>query len=207
MRKIQLQMTTQDKAKGFDGVGVTPLNELFDKATGHKKWIIDKFEFDESIREEAEQSLKNGASVEEVSKRYGGYLGKQEFEGNLLLNEGINELWTLVAGGGGTAFSNANAYLAVGDSTTSESASQTDLQAASNKLYKAMDVSYPTYGTSQQIVFRSTFGSSDANFSWQEFSVANGSSGTAKNLNRKVSNQGTKLSGQSWQLTLTITLS
>lgn len=200
-------MTAQDKAKGSDQIGVTPLNQIFDHATGVKRWYIDKLQFDESVREEAEQALRDGASIEDVSRIYGGYLGREFFQGNLLLNEGINELWTLVAGGSATAFSNANAYLAVGDSTTAESASQTDLQAASNKLYKAMDASYPTYGSSQKITFRSTFGSSDANFSWQEFSVANGSSGTAKNLNRKVSNQGTKVSGQTWVLTLDITLS
>ncbi len=137
----------------------------------------------------------------------GKVLSHSEFSPNVLLNEGINELWTLVAGGAGTAFSNANAYLAVGDSATAASASQTGLQAATNKLYKAMDGSYPTYGTDQKITFRSTFGSSDANFSWQEFSVANGNSDSGVNLNRKVSDQGTKVSGQTWQLTLEITLS
>jgi hypothetical protein len=138
--------------------------------------------------------------------------GRKPFEskildGNLLLNDGINELWTLVAGGGGTAFNNANSYLGVGDSSTAESATQTGLQAATNKLYKAMDTGYPTYGTSQKITFRSTFGGSDANFAWNEFTAANGNSDAAKNLNRKTSSQGTKTSGQSWQLTLEITLS
>jgi hypothetical protein len=51
------------------------------------------------------------------------------------------------------------------------------------------------------------FGSADANYAWQEFTVANASSGTGKNLNRKVSNQGTKASGQTWTLDLAITLS
>ena len=60
-------------------------------------------------------------------------------EGNILLSEGIGELWDLVCGlGSPTAFSNANAYIGVGDSTTAESAAHTDLQAASNKTYKAM---------------------------------------------------------------------
>lgn len=129
------------------------------------------------------------------------------FEGNALLNEGINLIWSLAAGGAGTVFSNANAYLGVGDSSTAVDPSQTGLQAATNKLYKAMDATYPTYGTSQKITFRSTFGGSEANFGWQEFTVANGNSDSAVNMNRKVSDQGTKVSGQTWELTLEITLS
>jgi len=128
-------------------------------------------------------------------------------EGNMLLNEGITEFLALLAGTGGTAFSNANARLGVGDSTTAAAATQTALQAPTNKLYKAMEASYPTV-TNQSIAFRSVFGTSEANFAWEEFSVMNGADeGTAKNLNRKVSAQGTKVSGQIWQLDLTITFS
>lgn len=128
-------------------------------------------------------------------------------DGNLLLNEGINELWSLVCGTGGVKFDNSNAYLAVGDSSTAAAATQTGLQASTNKLYKAMDTSYPTYGTSQKATWKATFGSSEANFAWAEMSVANGNSDSADNLNRVVSAQGTKTSGQTWELTLEITLS
>lgn len=130
-----------------------------------------------------------------------------EFNGNLLLNEGINDIWKKVAGTAGTAFDHDHAYLGVGDSNAAASASQTGLQASSNKLYKAMDAGYPTSGTNQQIVFRATFGSSDANWAWEEFTVANGDSDAGVNLNRKAQSQGTKSSGQTWVLTLTITLS
>lgn len=126
---------------------------------------------------------------------------------NLLLNEGINELWTLVAGTGATKFDASNAYIGVGDDNTAASASQTGLQAATNKVYVAMDGSYPTYGTSQLVTFRATFDGSTGNFAWNEFTVANGNSNSAKNLNRLVSAQGTKTSGQIWQVTVTITLS
>lgn len=126
---------------------------------------------------------------------------------NLLLNEGINELWTLVAGTGATKFDNTNAYIGVGDDNTAASASQTGLIAASNKVYVGMDVSYPTYGTSQKVTFRATFDASTGNFAWNEFTVANGNSNTAKNLNRLVSAQGTKTSGQIWQVTVEVTLS
>jgi hypothetical protein len=130
-----------------------------------------------------------------------------EIDGNIMLNEGINELWTLVCSSSGTKFDNSNAYLGVGDSSTAENATQTGLQAAVNKLYKAMDGGYPTYGTSQKATWRSTFAGGEANFGWNEFTVANGNSDSAVNLNRKVSAQGTKVSGQVWELTLEITLS
>lgn len=128
-------------------------------------------------------------------------------EGNLLLNEGIGEAWDLIiAAGTPVAFSNANSYIGVGDSTTAESAAHVDLQAATNKLYKAMESGYPQR-SAQTVTWRSVFGSADANYAWQEFTVSNTSSGTGKNLNRKVSNQGTKAVGQTWTVDLAITLS
>jgi len=69
-----------------------------------------------------------------------------------------------------------------------------------------MNVSYPTYGTSQQIVFQSDFGSSEANYAWEEFASFNASS-SGTMFNRKTSSQGTKSSGQTWRLTMTVTIS
>jgi len=130
-----------------------------------------------------------------------------EFEKNLFLNEGINELWTILCSAGGTKFDNSNAYTGVGDSATAADATQTGLQAAVNKLYKAMEAGFPTYGTSQKATWKSSFGSAEANFAWNEFTVANGNSDAAKNLNRKVSAQGTKTSGQTWELTIELSIS
>ena len=127
-------------------------------------------------------------------------------DGNLALNEGIAVLQTLLIGTGGTAFSNANSYLGVGDSSTAASATQTGLQAATNKLYMAMDTSFPSI-SAQTITWQSTYAPGDANFAWNEFTVGNGSSDASANLNRKVSSQGTKASGQVWTLQLAITTS
>ncbi len=131
-----------------------------------------------------------------------------EIEGNMFLNEGINELFTLLcSASSGTRFNNANAYIGVGDSSTAEAATQTALQASTNKLYKAMDSGYPTYGSNQQAVWRATFTGTEANFAWNELTVSNGNSDSSVNLNRRVSAQGTKASGQTWQVTLTISIS
>jgi len=197
-----------ETGQGFDSLGVSRGYNIHDKAFYKTLWTIDKWNFAPEVKEQAEADMQSGMSKLALIEKYGieSYVGIEKIKGNLLLNEGINAIWTLVAGGSETAFNNANARLGVGDSTSGEVATQTDLQAATNKLYKAMDASYPTYGTSQKITFRATFGSSEANYAWQEFSVDNGST-PLKNLNRKVSAQGTKTSGQTWQLTLDITLS
>lgn len=104
-----------------------------------------------------------------------------------------------------TAFTNANSYIGVGDSTTAFAATQTDLQAATNKTRKAMDATYPTR-SANAITFRATFATGDANFAWQEWGVFNANAAGTM-LNRKVESLGTKTSSSTWQLTVTITLS
>jgi hypothetical protein len=129
-----------------------------------------------------------------------------EGEGNCLLNGGINEMWDLITGevsGSGHIFDNAAAQIGVGDSSTAANPSQTDLQAASNKTYKGMESGYPT-STSQKATFKSSFGDSEANYTWNEWVVKQATSG--KCLNRKVESLGTKSSG-TWTLEVSITLS
>lgn len=174
--------------------------ELRDSITMTKKWIVRRYA--------DQQAFEAGTPAPVVDVETGELLPAiSEIAGNMLLNEGIGELLDLACGlGTPTAFSNANAYIGVGDSTTAEAATQTDLQAATNKTYKAMSASYPQR-SAQTVTWRAVFGSADANYAWQEFTVVNASSGTGKNLNRKVSNQGTKASGQTWTLDLAITLS
>lgn len=142
---------------------------------------------------------------DEAYKRDEPYEVSQD-EGNIGLNEGIQELWDLACGlGTPTAFNNASAQTGVGDSTVAEAATQTDLQAAVNKTYKAMDATYPSR-SAQTVSFRSTYGSADANYAWAEFIVRNGAT-ALKDLIRKVSAQGTKTSGQTWELTVQVTAS
>lgn len=111
----------------------------------------------------------------------------------------------VIADAGVTAFNNANAYLGVGDSSTAFAKAQTDLQAASNKLRKAMDATYPTR-TGGVITAKSTFGTSDANFVWSEWAFFNASTAGTM-FCRKVAALGTKASGATWILTTTITVS
>jgi len=126
-----------------------------------------------------------------------------EGEGNCLLNSGIDEMWDLVVGDSSNHFDNTNAQIGVGDSDTAANATQTDLQAATNKTYKGMEIGYPT-STSQKATFKASFGSDEANYAWNEWVVKQSTS--AKCLNRKVENLGTKTSG-TWTLEVSITLS
>ena len=130
-----------------------------------------------------------------------------EWDGNLSLNEGINAIATLICGGGGTAFNNANTYIGIGDSTAVAAASQVGLQAATNKYWQVMDSSYPTYGTSQQIVFKVTVPAGSASYAWNEYTVGNSNDDSGKNILRKVEAKGTKAAGEEWTLTVTYTMS
>lgn len=102
-----------------------------------------------------------------------------------------------------TPFNNANSFIGVGDSATAYAAGQTDLQAATNKLRKAMDATFPTLATNVA-TFRATFATTDANFAWLEWGVFNASSAGTM-MNRKQESLGTKTSAQTWQFTVTLT--
>jgi hypothetical protein len=128
-----------------------------------------------------------------------------EVEGNILVNNGIQIMEDALIGVGITAFNNANARLGVGDSSTAAAASQTDLQAATNKLRKAMDATFPSRA-SQTLTFKSSFTSGEANWAWAEWAIFNAASGATSMLNRKVESLGTKSSG-TWTLQVDITIS
>lgn len=121
-----------------------------------------------------------------------------------LTNAGRDVIAAMIIGESTTDFTNANANIGVGDSITAFAVTQTDLQAATNKLRKAMDATYPTR-SGNVLTFRSTFTTAEANFAWQEWAVFNAATAGTM-LNRKVESLGTKASTQSWQITVTNTV-
>lgn len=120
-----------------------------------------------------------------------------------LTNAGRDHIATTVIGEAVTAFSNANAHIGVGNSTTAFAATQTDLVGAS-KTRKGMDATYPTRA-GNVLTFRSTFATTDANHAWDEWGVFNAATAGTM-FNRKVEALGTKTSAQSWQITATVTV-
>jgi hypothetical protein len=121
------------------------------------------------------------------------------------LQEGTDLILGMIMGDTVTPFDEANTYLGVGDSDTEAESTQTGLQATTNKLYKAMEASYPQL-TGHTLVYMAVFDTDEANFDWNEFTIANGNSDLAVNLNRKVQPEGTKIIGQVWTLIMTITV-
>jgi len=198
-------MKAADYGKGKDDVSIQRGQKILiqDVYSWKTKWVIDKFN---DLNGEIAEFLRRGGLVEEAVKIFGNYLGRHEFLGNVMLNEGIQAIWDLCAGLGTiTKWDNTNARTGVGDSSAAENATQTGLQ-GTNKTWKAMDTGYPSR-SNQTVSWRSTYGSADANYTWAEFTIVNAADDTGQNLNRKVSSQGTKVSGQTWVLTIQITLS
>lgn len=146
-----------------------------------------------------------------------------EVQGNLLVGGGLAFLTSALIGGTYDPLTAARAFVGVGDSSTAAAAAQVDLQAASNKYYNTFDANptrVTTTVTNDAVQGVSTFGTSVANFAWNEwawFTTTTGtitpgtginvSSGTETMWNRKVASMGTKASGASWALTTKVTFS
>lgn len=189
----------QDTTHLGEAASVGVIVEPHDTVKWHAQWKLEKFHGDSTAPQDSYEVI--------------------EREGNLLMYGGASCLWQTLIGNGTTSsgqaltyFNNAQAAIGVGDSNTAAAATQTNLQAASNKLRKAMDATYPmhtdaTTSGAASIVFRSTFATGDANFAWQEWGVFNSAvDATGRMLNRKVESLGTKTSAATWQFTVTLTL-
>ena len=171
-----------EKGAGIDNIAVGAGLGISESAKWKPKWIIEKYDKNMKLYE------------------------TEEIEGNLLLNEGITSLLTLLIGGSETPFNNANAYVGVGDGTTAASATQTGLL-GTNISYAPMDATYPQV-SGNVVTFRATFGPDKGNNAWREVTVANGVSDSAKNLNRKVESAlRAKNSPDTWIIQLQITIS
>jgi hypothetical protein len=165
-------------------------------------WTLEKFDAD------LEDYLREFGHTEEAYRRFHrehSPFERREIDGNLLVNNGIQIMLDALIGTGITAFSNANARIGVGDSSTAAAATQTDLQAATNKLRKAMDATFPSRAN-QTMSWKSSFTSGEANFAWAEWGIFNAASGATSMLNRKVEALGTKSTG-TWTLQGDVTIS
>lgn len=180
-------------------------NKVFskDKATWDSSFTIKKYANQEDYEANREYSQEESYELFGTKQTT-----KIEKPGNLLLNDGITVLLNLLTttGSSPTAYSSANTYIGVGDSSTAEAASQTGLQATTNKLWKAMDSTYPQV-SGQTATWQATFTGAEANFAWNEFTIVNASTDSGTNLCRKVSAQGTKVVDQVWTIVYTVTLS
>lgn len=104
----------------------------------------------------------------------------------------------------GTSFDFDNAYIGVGNGTAIFEDTQTDLQGALRARH-GMDAGYPIV-TGSTIVLRTTFPTTEANFTWNEWGVFNAETGGVM-LSRFVEYNSTKLSNQEWVMEVTLELS
>ena len=146
-------------------------------------------------------------------------LKKVERDGNLLVLGGASLMWEYAIGNGSTAaasakkYVNATAALGIGNSTAAAANTQKVLSGGS-QLIKAITGGFPTHTTGStvaaaaQVVYKSTFGLTEANYQWGEYGLFNKSATTASQrmLTRKVGVLLTKTSAASATLTLTLTL-
>lgn len=179
---------------------------MADNARWHPRLELHRFSKDAGNGELTRLS-RRGVDMPLLIKRFPNeYLGFDVYEGNCLLNSGINTtLWPLWVGSGGTALSLANTFLGTGTSSASSGdATQTGL--LGSPVFAAVD--QVTGPTAQVFSWRATFGSLVANQAWNELCVANANtnaSGTV--INRLVQVMGTKASPAVWLPILQITLS
>ncbi len=118
-------------------------------------------------------------------------------------DKGVIAAASLFIGDGAiNAFNVTNSRIGVGDSSTAFAASQTDLQAATNKLRKIVD-SAPIR-TNNSVDFTSTFTTSEANFAWNEMALFNSASGDYMATRRTLTGFGTKTSSDTWIVTITV---
>jgi hypothetical protein len=194
-----------EKAIGKDGVNVGSQIPLHDMAKWHAHWQIKKFVGDYPGMTALEIEAAGVKPYETL-----------DFEGNCLLNSGINSvIMPALTGDIPHPVDGTYGCIGVGDGTLAATAAQTGLQAATNHLWNVLSAK-PTTGTVQKIVATATFASADAVWVWAEICLGEVASGLPLNsanptngyaLNRLVQAMGTKAAGTSWVATLTITLS
>lgn len=142
----------------------------------------------------------------------------KEVDGNMLLNGGASLLFEYMRGNGSTSTANAKHYfnasaaLGVGNSSVAASSFQKALQGT--KKIVALSAGFPTHttgstaSTAAKIIYKSTFTSTQANFTWWEWGVHNRitTGAVQRMLNRKVGNLLTKTSAATASLTVTLSL-
>lgn len=192
---IEVLRALKDQGRAEDVLKVIRTQHLSDVGSLVKHWVISRWNSEED--RERKLIYPKGLALE----MFGGVHQISHFFGNQVTTEGMDALFTLICSSSGTKYDNTNAQCGTGTSSTAEAYTDSGLTAA---VWKGMMASFPTYGSSRKATWKSEFLSAEANQAWNEFAVRNGA-GADLLLNRKVSSQGTKSSGQVWELTLDLT--
>lgn len=217
-----------DFGHAHDGIAVGVAAPLADSAFGTTRWTVQRWDEEQTrhalkqlralgIRIPGEPGAEVSVSLRpDVFARFGiKPYSVTEVEGNLITNAGWTRLMNLLTNQGATqALDNAHARIGVGDATTpAEAYADTDLAAAAGSTHRWFQLvsGAGSLGT-RTLAFSATFGTADGNFTagWNEFGLdfgtASSNTVTAPLFNHKVAiAQGTKVAGQTWTATATLT--
>jgi hypothetical protein len=142
-----------------------------------------------------------------------------EGEGNQFMYGGDSLFWEWAIGNGTdtadqtltylvTTTNTIRAAIAVGNGTDALDQTDTDLQGASKarKLCSTVTHNDGTGSAAASTEFVASFGTSEGNFAWEEWAVANSATlATGRIINRKLASLGTKSSG-TWTFTVTLSI-
>jgi GTP cyclohydrolase III len=150
------------------------------------------------------ESGKGTAKVIIIKKDRNGVVKSIEhYEGNIFLTYGVEILWYIVVG----SITNVTLGICVGNGSTPASASQTCLQGSIQSCSSPGQVSI----NNNQLSVTATFTDTMANFQWNEIAVAItnyvGQNCGYIPIDRLVTNMGVKQTGETWQVTMTLSIS
>jgi hypothetical protein len=145
-------------------------------------------------------------------------------DGNILVNGGLTQIINYCTGGGSaTTMTTTQTVVGVGTTATAATTSDTALGSdnTANAYYQGSDATFPSITGPATINNQCTFASGNANFAWNEWCWATGTTIAAGTqlasghvfttlrsmINHKISSLGTKASGASWVFSTTIVFS
>jgi hypothetical protein len=206
-----------DLSVGRDSVHIGAGVLFGEGARASTLWRVDRWDADQTAWVAARCGVSRPDAADFAQFHIGPY-ETSEVMGNLVTTAGWTRLMNLLTAQGGTqALDATHTRIGVGDATTpAEGYGDVDLAAAAGSTHRWFQPAsgVGTLGT-RTLSFQATFGVSDGNFSWNEFGIdvtsttaAAGNTIGALLFNHRVGiAQGSKVSGQTWTATATLSFS
>ena len=201
---------TSDHARAGEALATGVTAPIADLGHGTTLWRVDRWDADQTAW--AVRRCQGQPDAADFK-----LLGVRPYEttehlGNAVLQAGwARVLANLTSVPASTAiFDATHTRIGVGDGSTAVNAvTDVDLSATSGSTHRWFQLvsGAPTIGGTipKTCAWSATFGTSDGNFTWSEFGIDNGTASgntvSAPLLNRALSAQGAKVSGQTWTVT------
>jgi hypothetical protein len=204
---------TNEVALASDRIGIGATTPLREGGFGTTRWHVDRWDAEQTRWVKTKSGLAKPDGSDFMRHGVRPY-ESSELVGNLITNAGWTRLMNLLTNQGATqAYDATHTRIGVGNVSTAETYTDTDLGAAAgstNRWFQLVSGA-GSLGT-RTLAWSATFGTADGNFAWNEFGIdagtASGNTVTAPLLNHKAGiAQGTKAAGQTWTATATITFS